>query len=57
MGSRGYHQVNRRHHLITILDSQLATWLLGRIDQEQVVCLTPRWVSGWDYSERMSDAR
>ena len=38
-------------------DSQLATWLLGRIDEEQVVCLTPRWVSGWDYSERMSDAR
>ena len=36
-------------------DSQLATWLLGRIDEECVLCITPRWVSGWDYSERMSD--
>ena len=37
-------------------DSKLARWLLGRVDQEVVFRLTPRWLTGWDYSERMSDS-
>ncbi|MBB3047532.1 hypothetical protein FHR99_001798 [Litorivivens lipolytica] len=37
--------------------SKLAQWLLGRGDEERLVCLTPRWITGWDYSQRMSDAR
>lgn len=35
-------------------DSRLAKWLLGRIDHEYVLRLTPVQLTSWDYSERMS---
>lgn len=35
-------------------DSRLAKWLLGRIDEEYVLRLTPVQMTTWDYSERMS---
>jgi hypothetical protein len=31
----------------------LASWLLGRADQEYVLQLRPTWLSAWDYSPRM----
>ena len=33
--------------------SKLASWLLGRIEQELVLELKPRWITAWDYSDRM----
>ncbi|MCB1647202.1 MAG: pyridoxamine 5'-phosphate oxidase family protein [Pseudomonadales bacterium] len=35
-------------------DSHLAKWLLGRIDDEYVLRLTPVRLTSWDYAERMS---
>lgn len=36
--------------------SRLASWLMGRVVDERLVCLRPDWVSGWDFTERMADA-
>lgn len=36
--------------------SRLASWLLGRVEEERLVRIVPAWVSGWDFSERMADA-
>ena len=35
-------------------DSRLAKWLIGRIDEEYVLRLTPVQMTTWDYSEIMS---
>lgn len=34
-------------------DSKLARWLLSRASEEYLVCITPTWITSWDYSERM----
>jgi nitroimidazol reductase NimA-like FMN-containing flavoprotein (pyridoxamine 5'-phosphate oxidase superfamily) len=38
-------------------DSRLATWLLSRADDEVAIRLTPLYINGWDYQDRMQDAR
>jgi hypothetical protein len=35
-------------------DNRLATWLLGRSDEEYVIRMSPVQISSWDYSARMS---
>ena len=35
-------------------DSELASWLLGRADQEVVIVIEPAWLTSWDYRDRMS---
>jgi hypothetical protein len=42
------------HRYLGNTDSGLAKWLLGRIDEEYVLRLTPVQLTSWDYSERMS---
>ncbi len=34
-------------------NSSLAKWLLGRVEDELAFCLSPVWVTAWDYGERM----
>ncbi|MDJ0865561.1 MAG: pyridoxamine 5'-phosphate oxidase family protein [Myxococcota bacterium] len=34
-------------------DSRLARWLLARADGELALRIEPRWISAWDYTERM----
>lgn len=34
-------------------DAPLAKWLLSRSEEEYVIAITPKWITGWDYSERM----
>lgn len=36
-------------------DNKLARFLLSRVDGEYAVELKPRWISSWDYGDRMSD--
>ncbi|MBK6286088.1 MAG: pyridoxamine 5'-phosphate oxidase family protein [Gammaproteobacteria bacterium] len=31
----------------------LSNWLLGRSEQECLICLRPTWLTAWDYSPRM----
>lgn len=38
-------------------DSRLATWLLSRADDEVAIRLNPLYINGWDYTDRMQDAR
>ncbi len=33
--------------------SELARWLLSRVDEEYVIRIVPQWVSSWDYTARM----
>ena len=33
--------------------SELALWLLGRIEEEYVIRVVPNWISSWDYTARM----
>ena len=33
--------------------SRLARWLLGRAEEELAIRIEPRWISAWDYTERM----
>ncbi|TWO81966.1 hypothetical protein CBW56_00535 [Denitratisoma oestradiolicum] len=35
-------------------DTRLGQWLLGRKDQELVLRIQPRWVTTWDYRQRMA---
>lgn len=37
-------------------DSELASWLISRADDEIAICLTPIRCHSWDYSSRMSNA-
>lgn len=42
-------------HYLGGVDSQLASWLLSRSEDELLITITPtRWFS-WDYTERMAD--
>ncbi|MAT49961.1 MAG: pyridoxamine 5'-phosphate oxidase [Porticoccaceae bacterium] len=34
-------------------DSKLAQWLLSRRNEEYMVRITPRWITSWDFTERM----
>jgi nitroimidazol reductase NimA-like FMN-containing flavoprotein (pyridoxamine 5'-phosphate oxidase superfamily) len=34
-------------------NSELATWLLGRSEEELIIELSPQWITSWDYSARM----
>jgi nitroimidazol reductase NimA-like FMN-containing flavoprotein (pyridoxamine 5'-phosphate oxidase superfamily) len=36
-------------------DSGLARWLLDRRDEEVGLRIAPRWLTSWDFSERMDD--
>jgi hypothetical protein len=36
-------------------NSRLASWLLGRIEQEYILTLKPQWLTSWDYSQRMGE--
>lgn len=36
------------------IDSPLGRWLMSRADDELVLRLKPRWMSAWDYSDRMA---
>lgn len=36
-------------------DTRLGRWLLGRVDQELVLRIQPRWITTWDYRQRMAD--
>lgn len=38
-------------------DSRLSQWLLSREDDEVAIRLAPRYINGWDYRQRMEDAR
>jgi len=38
-------------------DSRLATWLLSRAEDEVAIRLDPLYINGWDYQDRMQDAR
>ena len=38
-------------------DSRLARWLLSRADDEVAIRLNPLYINGWDYQQRMQDAR
>lgn len=38
-------------------ESRLAQWLLSRADDEVAIRLCPAYINGWDYQQRMSDAR
>ncbi len=38
-------------------ESRLATWLLARADDEVAIRITPHYINGWDYQQRMQDAR
>lgn len=35
-------------------DTRLGQWLLGRKDQELVLRIQPRWITTWDYRQRMA---
>lgn len=34
-------------------DSKLARWLLSRADEEVALRIRPKWLTSWDYRERM----
>lgn len=34
-------------------DSELARWLLSRLDTEVTIRVTPEWLTSWDYGNRM----
>lgn len=36
---------------------RLQRWLLSRVDQEYALGIEPEWLSAWDYSGRMDDAK
>ena len=36
-------------------DSGLARWLIDRRDEEVGLRIEPRWLTSWDFSERMDD--
>ena len=36
-------------------ESNLAQWLLSRVENEVSLILEPIWISSWDYSDRMKD--
>lgn len=38
-------------------ESRLAQWLLSRADDEVAIRLDPLYINGWDYQQRMQDAR
>ncbi len=38
-------------------ESRLALWLLSRADDEVAIRLDPHYINGWDYQDRMKDAR
>ena len=38
-------------------ESGLGSWLLSRIDDEVAIRLDPMYINGWDYKDRMQDAR
>lgn len=38
-------------------ESRLARWLLSRAEDEVAIRLDPVYINGWDYQQRMSDAR
>lgn len=38
------------------LESSLARSLLAKVDQEVAICITPRSISSWDFTDRMADA-
>ncbi|MCC5884975.1 MAG: pyridoxamine 5'-phosphate oxidase family protein [Gammaproteobacteria bacterium] len=35
-------------------DSKLARWLLSRADEEVALRIRPKWLTSWDFRERMS---
>lgn len=35
-------------------DSKLARWLLSRADEEVALRIEPKWLTSWDFRERMS---
>ncbi|CAA0082281.1 Uncharacterised protein [BD1-7 clade bacterium] len=35
--------------------TKLASFLLGRLPEEVAIAITPRWLTSWDFSDRMSD--
>lgn len=35
-------------------DSKLARWLLSRADEEVALRIQPKWLTSWDFRERMS---
>jgi nitroimidazol reductase NimA-like FMN-containing flavoprotein (pyridoxamine 5'-phosphate oxidase superfamily) len=35
-------------------NSRLSKWLLGRKDREYAIKITPKFLTAWDYSQRMS---
>ncbi len=35
-------------------DSKFASWLLNREEDEVVLSIEPRWMTSWDFSDRMS---
>lgn len=37
-------------------DSKLARWLLSRADEEVALRIRPKWLTSWDFRERMSGA-
>ncbi|HQQ62637.1 MAG TPA: pyridoxamine 5'-phosphate oxidase family protein [Pseudomonadales bacterium] len=38
-------------------ESRLARWLLSRSEDEVAIRLNPVYINGWDYQQRMQDAR
>jgi hypothetical protein len=34
-------------------ETYLAKWLLSRSDDEYVLCISPNWLTAWDFSSRM----
>jgi len=38
-------------------ESRLARWLMSRVNDEVAIRLDPAYINGWDYGQRMEDAR
>jgi nitroimidazol reductase NimA-like FMN-containing flavoprotein (pyridoxamine 5'-phosphate oxidase superfamily) len=38
-------------------ESRLAQWLMSRSEDEVAIRLVPAYINGWDYQQRMQDAR
>lgn len=38
-------------------ESRLSQWLISRADDEVAIRLVPAYINGWDYQQRMQDAR
>ena len=35
-------------------DTELASWLLSRTEDEVILAIEPRWITAWDFRDRMS---